>query len=159
MKGLIVQIGTLQDLRANPASEFVTGFINASEGSRTGMRTCLVTCLGRPCRFVPFSAIRIIVGSKKFTESYVLAENPQNARSKTPASLSNIGRGWAAQSFCGKLFARDRSLFILNIPALSRIEKFSNARRSLRSMRSATKLAKRRIGISGELGFNKHTRS
>jgi osmoprotectant transport system ATP-binding protein len=31
-EGRIVQIGTLQDLRAKPASEFVTEFINAQRG-------------------------------------------------------------------------------------------------------------------------------
>jgi glycine betaine/choline ABC-type transport system substrate-binding protein len=48
----------------------------------------------------PAQAQHIFVGSKQFTESYVLGEIAKTALQN--ASLSNTSREWAGRSSCGK---------------------------------------------------------
>ena len=115
------------------------------------MRTCLVACLvvlivssvfGEP----------IIVGSKKFTESYVLAEIAKRAIEDAGVTVEHRQGMGGTIILWEALRAGQISLYpeytgtiaeeILKRPQITSVD-------ALRD-----ELAKRRIGISGELGFN-----
>ena len=137
-EGRIVQRGTLADLRGQPASEFVTEFINAqrslavlkaakNQGAAVPSRLTSAVSSAPYSRhscsirfvFPPLYADPIVIGSKKFTESYVLAEIAKQSLERRRLHGRSTARGWAARSFFGKRCAAGRSTFIPNTPARS----------------------------------------
>jgi len=102
--GRIVQKGSVTDLREKPAEPFVSEFINAQRGVMLALNALCATLVGHdrsqpdghmdrraqtgallPVFLIliaavsPASANPIVIGSKKFTESYVLGEIAQHA--------------------------------------------------------------------------------
>src|SRR5436853_7726612 len=57
----------------------------------------------------------VIIGSKKFTESYVLGEIAKRTL-MDPGIPGNIARAWAVRLFSGKRFAADKSMSTRNTP-------------------------------------------
>ena len=73
-EGRIVQRGSIVDLREKPANDFVSEFISAQRTLMSWHETFICAILLPSATVSTFAADRIVIGSKKFTESYVLGE-------------------------------------------------------------------------------------
>ncbi len=107
-EGRILQSGSYADLLRHPADPFVTLFINAQrtlpDTAEVRMKKWLVAALIL-AGFAPLAALAakaIVVGSKVFTEGYILGEIAAQTSSRSRRSPSSENSAWAAREFCSR---------------------------------------------------------